>query len=194
MPIAERFIPHEPFPELDHIRKIEITGLRRGNESTKEDLRKGLLSPYTVTILLKNQENIIGYTVAVPMHTVDDEFPSLPIAPGTKVEIQKKKKVSIGNKKTTDNSLITKTAYIMETIITPTEQSKKYVGILMKKLEKELRELGYLYLARSAAINNGYADKILHFYNDRILGSKQVYDINFGEQMFIFQSLYPLSK
>lgn len=62
-------------------------------------------------------------------------------------------------------------AYIETTEITPTEQGKGYVVELMRLLEDECRNRGYKYITRDAEVLNGYADKIVKNYGDRILES-----------------------
>ncbi len=63
------------------------------------------------------------------------------------------------------------TLYIETTEITPSQQSKGLVSQLMTKLEDEARRRGFLFITRDAEIANGYADKIVKNYSDRIIES-----------------------
>lgn len=73
--------------------------------------------------------------------------------------------------------------YIDTTDIVPEEQEKRHVVLIMKILEEEARKRGYKFLTRNAAIENGYADKILKNYSDRILESYEN-DSEWGPQRY----------
>lgn len=61
--------------------------------------------------------------------------------------------------------------YIDTTEITPSEQGQKHVVRLMELLEDEARRRNYKFLTRDAEVLNGYADKIVKNYGDRIIES-----------------------
>ena len=65
-----------------------------------------------------------------------------------------------------------KSAYIMNTAIAPEHQGKGNVGLLMQKMEDDLKSKGVEYLIRDAAVENGYADKIERHYVERIIEDK----------------------
>jgi len=66
---------------------------------------------------------------------------------------------------------VAEAVYIETTEITPTEQGKGSVVKLMNLLEDECRKRGYKYITRDTEVLNGYADKIVKNYGDRILES-----------------------
>ena len=74
-------------------------------------------------------------------------------------------------------------AYIDTTNIHPDYQGKRYVAELVAVIEQEARKRGYHYLTRNAAVENGYADKILKQYEGRILETSEN-DSKWGPQRY----------
>lgn len=73
--------------------------------------------------------------------------------------------------------------YVDTTEIHPDHQGKAYVVPLMDAVENEARRRGYRFLTRNAAIENGYAEKILKNYDGRI---EETYenDSEYGPQRY----------
>ena len=61
------------------------------------------------------------------------------------------------------------TANIAMTGIASEKRGQKLVGILMEKVEEELKKRGVVYIIRDSRINDGYADSVEKHYQDRII-------------------------
>jgi ribosomal protein S18 acetylase RimI-like enzyme len=77
-----------------------------------------------------------------------------------------------------------RTAFIWDTVIREEFRHKHLVGVLMQCLEAELKERGYEYLEREAAIANGYAENISKHYKGRIVEQGKPHDSIYGQQIF----------
>lgn len=73
--------------------------------------------------------------------------------------------------------------YIDTTDVLPIEQGKGHLGTIMKLLEDEARKRGYKFLTRNAAVDNGYAEKILSHYAERIVDTYEN-ESEYGRQRY----------
>lgn len=76
------------------------------------------------------------------------------------------------------------TYYIANTAIAKSHQGRGLVKLLMDRLYADLRALGARYIERDAAIDNGYADKILRWHAAEVLEAFD-HDSPYGPQRFI---------
>lgn len=83
-----------------------------------------------------------------------------------------------------------KTAYVSSTAIRPEWQKRGYLGLMMGRLERELKYRGFNYMERDASIDNGYADSIEKHYGDRVV-DKNDHDSDFGRQRFFRIDIRP---
>jgi GNAT superfamily N-acetyltransferase len=89
----------------------------------------------------------------------------------------------IGYSSAVPDEEIEQAAYIYSTDIHPDYQRKKLVSKIMEMMEAEMRRRGYQLITRDSAINNGYADAIERYYEDRIIEKKD-HDSPYGPQRY----------
>ncbi len=80
-----------------------------------------------------------------------------------------------------------RTAYIYDTEIEPEHQHQHLVGLIFELMEEELRKRGYTAITRDAMVSNGWAEKIVKHYADRILEQEESSEeqvSTYGEQIF----------
>lgn len=148
----------------DKIKK-EIVGIEREAFGKKAYDEKRLADEFqnekSIIVLLKNDQEIIGFTYAQPAAI----FP----------------KEKLPNKE--------KTVWIVNTVIKKEFQGKKLVGTMSNLLEEELKKQGYKYIARHAAVANNYAKNISKVYRDRIIQQKGPFESKWGPQIFFLIKL-----
>lgn len=81
-------------------------------------------------------------------------------------------------------------AYIVTTVISPEHRGKGNVGILMRQLEKELKNKGFNFIDRDAKDlrhegGESYADKIVRQSGDKIVINQKIPDTPLGPQRYI---------
>lgn len=127
-----------------------------GKGYSEETFEKDFSRPEAAVVILRNHTGkIIGYSYALPVNIEEPER-----------EEEKDE-----------------TANIDSTAIHPDYQGQGLVGILIGKLEEELRKRGFKFIEREAVIGNGYADSIQRHYRDRVLGWRDQ-DSKYGPQRF----------
>lgn len=122
---------------------------------TEEEFDNDFLDKNNIIILLKDGDKVIGFTYAKP---VEYYYPE---------RINEKGE----------------TALIHDTVIKKDYRGKKLVGILVGKLEEELKKNNFKYLERHALVANNYAENISKYYKDRIIKSEP-HDSEWGPQIF----------
>jgi ribosomal protein S18 acetylase RimI-like enzyme len=129
-----------------------------GDKSFPEEwFEKDFKNENTTVVLLKDQDlKIIGYTYACP---IGNAFPE----------------------RTSENM---ETALIWDTVIEKKWRGKHLVGLMMDRIEDELRKRGYKYVEREARTENNYAANIVKHYSDRIVKHSKPHDSPWGEQIF----------
>lgn len=159
---AELFDPQKQNWEEIKDSILEIEKAHFGAKAFTERIFKPAFeNPETTAVLLKDTQNnkIVGFSYAEPVKRAYRHGYDSP------------------------RSIMPKTAYISDTAIDPEYTGHGLVGKIMEVMEKELIRLGYEYLERDAAIENGYAEKIMKVYKDRILIAKP-HDSEYGPQIF----------
>jgi|SRR5581483_6196849 len=141
---GEVLIPEKPQanvfnPTLDnwqHVREriVQIEQENFGDGAySEEELSEAFANPNNTTVVLYDvYGNVIGYSYAIPI---------------TKYYPKRKKEIR-------------ETVFIDSTAIDKKQQGKGNVGILIDKLEDELKAKGFRYIERTAAVPNGYADAL----------------------------------
>ncbi len=76
-----------------------------------------------------------------------------------------------------------RSANIEDTAILPAFQGQGLIGILMDRVEQELKARGVKTVTRDAAIANGYADAVEHHYGAKVL-KKRDHRSKYGPQRF----------
>ncbi len=144
-----------PWQSIAHqIMEIEREGFGRGAFS-KQYLKWAFLEPTsTAGLLIGDDDRIGGFTVAAGMGGI------------------------------AANRRERETAYIVDTVIRRELRGRALVGLLMQMVERELKERGFRFLERHAAIANGYADSIRRHYGPRIIREAGPQPSEWGEQMF----------
>lgn len=140
----------------DTIIKLEREAF--GDKSfTIDYLKSDFINPNNIVILLKekNTEKIIGFTYAKPIEEAEPD-----------------RKAEKGE-----------TAYIWDTIIDKAYQGRHLVGIMMDRLEEELRKRNYKFIERNSLLEKNYADNVVKHYKDRIVKSEPI-DSIWGKQIF----------
>ena len=139
----------------------DIVGLEReafGHGAFSEGYLAGeFTAPENAVILLVDPDNdgVLGFTLAGPVEWIDPQ-------------------------RLSDNA----TAYVSDTIIAQAWRGQGLVGVLMDALEQELRNRGYRFMERDAAIAHGYADKVARHYKERIVLMDGPHDSEWGPQVF----------
>lgn len=149
------------------IEAIEIRHFGEGAFS-QEQLEEWFGDPRNTAVVLTARQSgkVIGFTFAQPSKDAYNLQPEFYIQ-------------QLGRRGRRD------TAYISDTAIHPEHMGKGLVVPMIELLEQALREKGYRYIERDAAVANGYAAKIAKVYrrDKRILTSSE-HDSFFGRQRF----------
>ncbi|HSW97306.1 MAG TPA: GNAT family N-acetyltransferase [Candidatus Saccharimonadales bacterium] len=129
-----------------------------GFEGYNEDILRGrFTNPETTAVIIRTSEGkVIGYTYATPI-----DGPGMPRA-------NERKEV----------------AYVARTVIDKAYRKKGLITTLIDPLEAKLKEKGYKYIERHAAVSNGYADKIQKHYAGRIEAIQDIENPYYGSQRF----------
>lgn len=124
---------------------------------TRKELEEDFLNSENIIVLLKNIDNeeVIGFTYAKPS---EPETSDGPAKPG-------------------------ETAWIWDTVIRKEYRGKKLLGIMMEKLEEELRRRGFKYIERNAMVTNNFANNISKYYKERIIKTFPL-ESKWGPQVF----------
>lgn len=152
----------------------QINSLAQGNFRLKKDdpllgerddvmvyknIQEAFCDPASTVMILQdegNENNVIGYTLAMPIDRMDPE------------------RVSEGKE----------TAYIYHTVISEHYRGQKMVGRLTDPLFVELHKQGFLYVERDSRIPNGYADSVERNYKGSILRSYDHDRFGLGQERF----------
>ena len=122
-----------------------------------ENLEQLIRQPDTIITTLNEDEQMVGFTLAVPIGVMDP----------------------------TRAAESNDTAYIYYTAIEPERIGEGKVEPLMAATVERLRDDGYSFLERDSQISNGYADKIQKTYQDAIVSSRDHLDFpEFGPLRF----------
>ncbi|MFZ2522425.1 MAG: GNAT family N-acetyltransferase [Minisyncoccia bacterium] len=124
---------------------------------TEDELEKDFINSENTIVLLKNLDNqeIIGFAYAKPMEPETSGSPALP----------------------------GETAWMWDTVIKKDYRGKGLLGVIMDKLENELKIRGFKYLERNALIANDFAENISRHYKERIIKSFPL-ESKWGPQVF----------
>jgi len=156
---AERFNPERTSWQQIHGDVLSIERQQFGEGAFDDEyLREVFEDPESVAVLLLagDSARVVGFTCAVPEGKLDPER----------------------------EAESDETAHIVDTVIEASYQGRGLIGQLMSVLERELRDAGYWYLEREAAVTNGYAATIDRAYTGRIIERKGPYESEWGLQVF----------
>ncbi len=127
-----------------------------GENSLSNILEKDFLDSTNIVVVLKNEnQEAVGFAYAKPSEPETDDGPAKP----------------------------GETAWMWDTVIKKDYQGKGLLGIIMEKLEGELRKRGFKYLERNALVANDYAQNIVKHYGNRIMKSFPL-ESKWGPQVF----------
>ncbi len=123
----------------------------------EDELEKDFLNPENTIVFLKNldSQEVIGFAYAKPR---EPETSDSPAKPG-------------------------ETAWMWDTVIKKEFRGKGYLGVIMDKLEEELRNRGFKYLERNALVANNFAENISKHYKERIIKNFPL-ESKWGPQVF----------
>lgn len=124
---------------------------------TNEELEVDFLNTENIIVLLINIENnkVIGFAYAKPS---EPESLDSPAKPG-------------------------ETAWMWDTVIKKEYRGKKLLGMMMERLEEELKKIGFKYLERNAMVANNFAENITKHYKERIIKTFAL-ESKWGPQVF----------
>lgn len=146
----------EEWPEVKRaVVAIERACFARG-AYTERQLEEDFTKRCNVAVVLTLHEMLVGYTVAQPK--VRWFMWRAPVAWDT--------------------------AYVMNTAVVPEWQGQGLVAMLGAALDDELRRRGYRFVERDAAVENGYADKLMRAYAGRVLARRD-HASKYGPQRFM---------
>lgn len=157
---AEIFTPK---PESFEKIKFEIFSIENENfgdhSFDEESLTEDFTNPENIIVILRDpaeNDKIIGFTYAEPVDHFDK------------------------NRKA--ESAVT--AYITDTALLKEYQGRHLVGIMMEKLEDEMKKRGFKFVERDSRVANKYADNVRKAYKDRIVDEKGPSKSEWGDQIF----------
>ena len=140
----------------DSILSLEKEGFEE-HPFTEKEIEEDFLNPENIIVLLKNLENqeVIGFTYVKPM---EPETSDGPAKPG-------------------------ETAWMWDTVIKKEFRGRGLLGLMMNKLEEELKNRGFKYVERNAMAANNFAENIAKHYKERIIKSFPL-ESKWGPQVF----------
>lgn len=122
-----------------------------------EELTIDFLNENNIIVLLKNTElnEVVGFVYAKP---IEDAEPSRSNEKG-------------------------ETAYLWDIVIKKEYRGRHLTGILMERIEEELKKMNYKYIDLCAVTANNFSDNISKVYKERIIKSESL-DSKWGPQVF----------
>lgn len=147
-------------------RLAEIDALNFGRSGFSAGfIAREITSPGGVAVLLLDDGVVVGYTSAM---RASSAYASDPAYLGRDAE---------------------GTAYVSNSSLHPDYQHQGHIWLMMERLEKALRTLGYQYLDRDSKSDRGYADKVVSHYGDRVVFAHPPEFTMWGQQRYIRVSL-----
>ncbi|HSX19222.1 MAG TPA: GNAT family N-acetyltransferase [Candidatus Saccharimonadales bacterium] len=134
------------------------------NGDDEKSLREGFVNTQNTIVVVKDEDRIIGYTLAKPAQVLYEE--------------ESDWEAFRGREASTD------TAYIYNTVLAPEYQGKGYVAQMYAGLDQALLSKGYKRIHRDSAVENGLAANILKNNQGKIISNFE-HDSPYGRQMFI---------
>jgi len=124
---------------------------------TDEEISSDFLNEKNIIVLLKKEETseIVGFVYAKPVEEAEAE------------RVAEKGE----------------TAYLWDIIIKQEYRGQHLAGILMNKIEEELKSMNYKYMDLCAVKENNFAENISKTYQGRIVKSEPI-DSKWGPQVF----------
>ena len=163
------------------------------NPDSKKDIRAEIFNPDShqwnrikdrIWELLKINVDPLGVPLENNPHFTPDKLKNFFEDPETIAVLLKEAEKILGFSFAIPNDYESdKTAYIYTTKIDPQYQNEGLVGVIMNTMEAELRKRKYQYITRDARVSNGYANKIIKHYADRIVEQKP-HGSSYGQQVF----------